>query len=167
MSEIVNRVAKSGIVTINLEAYLPKEEILSFDVKAYLFKGLLLKEKDYRAALKEIDWTSYAGKHVAIHCSADAIVPLWAYMLAGTYLSAHALSYSFATAYQLADQLIKQNLSELDTEALADKRVVIKGCGSVPIPASAYVEITRLLMPQVKTLMYGEPCSMVPLYKKR
>lgn len=166
MSEIINRVAKSGIVTINLEKYLPESEIVAFDVKQYLFKGLMLREKEYRAALKELDWEQYSGKHVAIGCSADAIVPIWAYMLAGRYLTDHAASYAFASVEQLQDSLVRENLSALDLEALEDKRVVIKGCGSIPIPASAYVEITRLLMPVVKTLMYGEPCSMVPLYKK-
>jgi len=163
---IVNRVAKSGIVTLNLEDFYPTQEIVTFDIKDFLFMGLILKEKDFRASLKTHDWAQYADKHVAIICSADAIVPVWAYMLIGIKLQDVAVSYMFANTNTLLSHLYEQALSKISLSDYADKRVVIKGCGAKPVPASAYVRITNLLQPVVKTLMYGEPCSMVPLYKK-
>ena len=164
---IVNKVAESGIVTLNLEEYYPKGEIVVFDLKEYLFMGLILKEKDFRAALQNLNWQQYAEKNVAITCTADAIIPIWAYMLVASYLQPFAKEVSFGDEKTLITNVLLKNLSALNAETLADKRVVIKGCGDLQIPDSAYVAITFKLRPYVKSIMYGEPCSTVPIYKKK
>ncbi len=163
---IINRVAKSGIITLNLEDYYPQGEFVTFDIKPYLFMEMILKEKDFRQAMKEHDWTIYEGKNVAIICSADAIVPVWAYMLISTKLAPYAHFSAFGTEEVLNCLLFQQALHQLDLDKFTDKRVVVKGCGQKPVPAYAYTEITRLLKPYVKSLMYGEPCSTVPIYKQ-
>lgn len=163
---IVNRVAESGIITLNLEDFYPSpDNCVVFDLKNFLFRELILKEKDFREALKQHDWTQYAQKHVAIICSTDAVIQLWAYMLVTGYLQAHAATIVAAPMQVLQDTLWLRNLSAIDTEQYRDKRVVIKGCGDKPVPPIAYAEISRLLRPVVKSLMYGEPCSTVPIYK--
>jgi hypothetical protein len=168
MSEvIVNKVAESGLITLNLEAYLPKGELVTFDLKDHLFMGLILKEKDFREALKATDWTLYAGKNVAITCTADAIIPLWAYMLVVTYLEPVAQEVLVGTEPDLYRHLLLKNIAAIDTASLADQRVVVKGCGDIPIEAYAYGEVTRVLRPVVKSIMYGEPCSTVPIYKNK
>lgn len=167
MDAIRNKVAESGIITLNLEDYFPKEEILLFDIKDYLFMEMILKEKDFREALKQHDWQQYAGKNVGIICSADAIVPLWAYMLITSYLQPVARFTAAGDAGEIRKRILLQNIGALDIEAWRDKRIVIKGCGDIDIDAYAYAEITRVLLPVVKNLMYGEPCSTVPVYKKR
>ncbi len=168
MSEaIVNRVAKSGIITLNLEHFYPENEIVVFDIKDYLYMELMLKERDFRTSLKELDWSQYQDKHVAITCTTDAIVPIWAYMLIGSYLEPLVASMVYGNEESLKTLLFTNALSQLNTENYRDKRVVIKGCGQKPVPISAYVEITRLLKPVVKSLMYGEPCSTVPIYKQK
>jgi hypothetical protein len=128
---------------------------------------LILREKDYRAALQTHDWAQYGNKHVAIICTVDAIVPVWAYMLAATYLQPVSLSVYFGTQAELTKQLITDRIKQIDVNEYADKRVVIKGCGDTPIPEFAYVAATVHLRGVVKSLMYGEPCSTVPIYKKR
>ena len=163
---IVNKVAESGLITLDLEEYYPKEETAIFDLKNYLFMELILKEKDYREALKNLDWSIYQNKNVAITCSADAVIPMWAYMLAATYLQPVAKEIIFGNEDFLHRTLFLKNLSKLNTTEFADKRVVIKGCGDKSISETAYVEITKLLTPVVKSIMYGEPCSTVPIYKK-
>ena len=168
MSEvIVNKVAESGIITLNLENYIPKEEMASFDLKDHLFMGMILKEKDFREALKNLDWTIYSGKDVNITCTADAIIPLWAYMLVTTYLQPLARFVYAGTKEEMYKHLFLQNISAIDPALFADQRVVIKGCGDVHLDNYTYTEITRLLRPVVKSLMYGEPCSTVPIYKKK
>ncbi|MFK7908235.1 MAG: DUF2480 family protein [Chitinophagales bacterium] len=164
---IVNRVAKSGLITFNLEHYYPEKEIVTFDIKSYLYMELMLKEKDFRTSLKELDWSAYQDKHVAITCTTDAIVPIWAYMVIASYLEPVAASMVFGDAETLKTILYNKALSAINPEDYRDKRVVIKGCGEKPVPISAYAEITRLLKPVVKSLMYGEPCSTVPIYKQR
>lgn len=164
---IVNKVAGSGLITLDLEEYLPAEEIVSFDLKDFLFMGLILKEKDFRAALAEHDWKQYDGKSTAVYCSADAIVPNWAYMLVATYLQPHALFIFPGSVESTQKARMLQNINSIDPEKFRDQRVVIKGCGDVAINADAYLQITVLLLPVVKTLMYGEPCSTVPVYKKK
>ena len=163
---IINRVAQSGILTLNLEDFFPKTEIALFDVKDYLFMNMILKEKDFRKALKELDWSIYQDKMVSIFCSADAIVPVWAYMLVATKLDGVAKNVVFGTKEVAESFLFQESLSQIEVEKYRDKRVVIKGCGDKCVPPFAYVEIARLLKPVVKTLMYGEPCSTVPLYKQ-
>ncbi len=167
MEEIVNRVAESSIITIDLEQFYPKGEIGVFDMKEHLFMGLILKEKDFRAALQNLDWEQYRDKNVAVTCSADAIIPVWAYMLVASYLQPVAKEIVFGDEATLVQTIISRNLSAIDPSEYADKRVVIKGCGEIKIPDAAYMEITAKLRPAAKSIMYGEPCSTVPIYKKR
>jgi hypothetical protein len=168
MSEVfINKVAESGIITINLEDYLPKEEIVVFDIKDYLFMGLILKEKEFRQSLKELDLSIYKDKIVAITCSADAIIPMWAYMLITTTLSQESQIVLMGSATEVKNKLLIRVIHHLNTEEFKDKRVVIKGCGENPIPEEAYLEITNLLLPVAKSIMYGEPCSTVPVYKNK
>lgn len=129
--------------------------------------GLILKEKDFREALKNTDWQAFAGKNVAITCSADAIIPFWAYMLVVTYLEPVAKNVYAGTAEEMQRHLFLKNISSLATDSFADQRIVVKGCGDSEIGPFAYAEITRLLRPVVKSIMYGEPCSTVPIYKKK
>ncbi|GAA4848070.1 DUF2480 family protein [Algivirga pacifica] len=166
MEEIINRVAQSPIITLNLEDYYHQGERIILDIKDQLFQGLILREKDFRAFVKEHDWTQYEGKNVALTCSADAIVPIWAYMLLASKLEVHAHMVAFGSLEELEISLYKEALSKIDVEQFRDRPVVIKGCGNLPVPTYAYVEITRLLKPVVKSLMYGEPCSTVPVYKR-
>ena len=168
MSDVfVNKVAESGLISFDLEAYYPKGAIKVFDLKEYLFMGLILKEKDFRAALLTTDWEQYKDAHVAITCSADAIIPMWAYMLVASYLQPVAKDVVFGDENKLISTLLSKNLEAVNGEEYTDKRVVVKGCGDVTIPETAYVEITNKLRPFAKSIMYGEPCSTVPIYKKR
>jgi Protein of unknown function (DUF2480) len=165
MEVIVNKVAESGIITLDLAPYLPGE-IAVFDLKPFLFREMILREKDYRASLITHDWKQYEGKPVAIMCSVEAIVPVWAFMLAASYLEPVATSVYFGTAEEMTKALISKKINEIDVTEYTDKRVVIKGCGDTPIPDAAYVAVTHHLRPVVKSLMYGEPCSTVPIYKR-
>jgi hypothetical protein len=168
METFVNKVAESGILTIDLVDYLPKEEdIVVFDLKPFLFSEMIVKEKDFRASLLAYDWTQHENRHVAITCSADAIIPMWAHMLVSSYLQPVALSVYFGTEQELRKHLTISRLCAIDPKEYQDKRVVIKGCGDTSIPETAYVTITGLLRPYVKSLMYGEPCSTVPIYKRK
>lgn len=167
METIVNKVAESGIITLDLAKYIPQEDIVkSFDLKPFLFMEMILKEKDYRAALQAFDWQQYKDKRVAVHCSADAIIPVWAYMLATSYLQPVAASVYFGTEEELKKDILLKNIAAIDLAEYTDKRMVIKGCGDVAIPEAAYVAITARLLPMAKSIMYGEPCSTVPIYKK-
>ncbi|MDI3320134.1 DUF2480 family protein [Pinibacter soli] len=167
MSEvIVNKVAESGIVEIDLEKYYPKEQIIVFDLKDYLFMGLILKEKDFREALKNLDWSVYQDKYVAVTCSADAIIPMWAYMLIASNLQPVAKDFFIGSEESAHKTVFLKNIEGIDINGFADKRIVVKGCGDLPIGDFAYLEITKLLRPVAKTIMYGEPCSTVPVYKK-
>ena len=164
---IVNKVAESSLFSLDLEKFYPGNEVVVFDLKDYLFRGLILREKDFRAALLTIDWESYRGKTVALTCSADAIIPMWAYMLVGTYLQPVAEEMLFGTKEQVVDTLFIRNVSRLNGADFIDKRVVVKGCGDIKIPEGVYLEITAKLRPVVKSIMFGEPCSTVPIFKKR
>jgi len=164
--EIINRVASSPIVSIDLEEYYHAGERVVYDIADNLFQGMILKEKDFREFIKAHDWSQYANKNVALVCAADAIVPTWAYMLLATKLEGVANLVIMGSLETLEYALFKEALSGIDLDALENRPVVVKGCGELPIPESAYVEITLLLKPRVKSLMYGEPCSTVPLYKK-
>lgn len=165
--EIVNKIAQSGLVTIDLEELYPKEELVLFDIKDWLWQGLVLKEKDFREKIAAEDWQKYKDKNVAITCSADAIVPTWAYMLLTTSLEPFTSKIVFGNINTLQEVLFKEALSKVDVESYRDVRVVIKGCANLPVPVSAYVELTRLLRPVAKSIMFGEACSTVPLYKKK
>jgi len=168
MSDVlVNKVANSGLITLDLEAFLPKEEIKLFDLKDFLFMGLILKEKDYREALKNKVWDEYQDRYVAITCTTDAIIPVWAYMLAVTYLEPIAKDVFLGTAQDMHKYLLVKNIEAADTTAYNEQRIVVKGCGETPIDAIAYATITKVLRPVAKSIMYGEPCSTVPVYKKK
>ena len=168
MDMIVNKVAQSGIVTLDPAGFLPKDdETATFDLKPFLFKEMILKEKDYRGSLQEHDWKQYEGKSVAITCTADAIIPMWAYMLAATYLQQAGAKTFFGSEEQLKANIMLQKIEKVNAEEYTEKRVVLKGCGEKPIPEAAYVALTERLLPVVKSLMYGEPCSTVPIYKKK
>jgi len=164
---IKNKVAESGIVTVDLEDFYPKGEIAVFDIKDYLFMGLILKEKDFRLALQNLDIEAYRDKYVAVTCTADAIIPMWAYMLIAGTLQPVAKDIVFGNEQTLINTMFIKNLCRMNGEEYTDKRVVVKGCGDVQIPETAYLEITNILRPFAKTIMYGEPCSTVPIYKKR
>jgi Protein of unknown function (DUF2480) len=167
MSEtMINKVAESGIITLDLEAYYPQGETILFDMKDYLFMGLILKEKDFRAAIKNLNFTDYQNKNVAVTCTADAIIPVWAYMLVASILQPVAKEIIFGDEAFLHKTLFLKNLAAIPVNNFEDKRVVIKGCGELPITELAYVEVTKLLRPVAKSIMYGEPCSTVPIYKK-
>ncbi len=164
---ITNKVAQSGLISFDLSEYYHAGERVLYDIKENLFMGLILKEKDFREFIKEHDFTQYEGKNVAITCTADAIVPTWAYMLLATRIEPYANLLVFGDLNDLEDALFRDALAKIDLSKYQDERVVIKGCGDIPVPVSAYVEITRKLRPVVKSIMYGEPCSTVPLYKKK
>lgn len=163
---IVNRVAQSALVTFNLEDYYPRGERVVYDIKGNLFQEMILRERDFRAFVKEHDWSQYQDRYVALTCSVEAIVPTWAYMLLITKLEPYARRVIFGTPETLEAVLFQEALQQVDLTQFQDAKVVIKGCGDLPVPTYAYTEITRLLRPVVASLMYGEPCSTVPLYKK-
>ena len=164
---ITNRVLSSQLLTFNLEdLYVPGERFL-YDIKNNLFQDIILKEKDFRKFLKEHDWTQYTGKHVALTCTEDAIVPTWAYMLLAIHLQPFAKNIVFGNLQNLEQQLFQQEFAKLNLEEFRNAKVVIKGCSKVPVPEYAYVEVTRLLLPVAQSLMFGEPCSTVPLMKRK
>lgn len=166
-NEMINRVSESALITLNLEDYYPKEEVVVFDLKDYLFMGLILKEKDFREALKNVDLTTFTGKLVAVTCSADAVIPMWAYMLVASVLQPVATEVVFGKEDEIKKQLLLNNIASLPVNEFADKRIVIKGCGDLPIGEAAYLQATKLLRPVAKSIMYGEPCSTVPIFKKK
>ncbi|WP_109831372.1 DUF2480 family protein [Reichenbachiella versicolor] len=164
--EIKNKVAESSLITFDLERYYNHSKRVQIDIKDNLYQGFVLREKDFREFVKTTDWTQYQGQNVAIYCSEDAIVPTWAYMLLSSALTPYANKVVFGDLSHLENALFQDALMKIDLEEFKDGRVIIKGCGNYPVPEFAYVEITRLLQPVVKSLMYGEACSAVPLYKK-
>lgn len=163
---IINRVASSSLVTLDLEQYFHRGQRVEWDMKERLFQGLILKEKDFRTFVKEHDWSQYRDQNVAIVCSADAIVPTWAYMLVAAALKPHAHHFIFGDLAALEQSLFQSALNKIPLEEYQDAKVIVKGCGNYPVPEYAYVEITRLLTGVVSSLMYGEPCSTVPVYKR-
>jgi len=164
--EIINRVANRPIITFDLGEYYHQGERVVYDLKPHLFQEMILREKDFREALKNTDWSVYQDKNIAIICSADAIVPTWAYMLLALQLEPFANMVVFGELETLEYALYKEALSKIDIEDFKDRPVVVKGCGDLPVPTSAYVEIARMLRPVAKTIMFGEPCSTVPLFKQ-
>jgi len=165
--KIVNKVAESGLVTVDLADFMPKGERVVYDIKANLFQGLILREKEFREFLKTNDWTRYQDKLVAITCTADAIVPTWAYMLLANRLEPYAREIVFGDLATLETVLFERALAQLDPETFRDQRVVVKGCGDVAIPESAFVKFTVMLSKVAKSIMYGEPCSTVPVFKRK
>lgn len=165
--EIINKVSQSGLVTIDLEdLYVPGERML-FDMKDWLFEELILKEINFREKLKEHDWTKYEGRFIAFTCSVDAVVPTWAFMLVVTHLKPVAKKISFGNLQKLEEEIFDEAISKLNIAEFLDKKVVIKGCSKIEVPVSAYVNLTAMLRPVVKSIMYGEPCSTVPVFKKK
>jgi hypothetical protein len=164
---IINRVTNSGLVSLDLEDFYHSGERVVYDLKENLFMGLILKEKDFREFLKKHDWSIYHGKNVAITCTEDAIVPTWAYMLVALHLEPFANMLVFGTIEDLERKIYEEAISKINFADYEGKRVVVKGCSKVAVPVSAYVEISRRLKPIVQSLMFGEPCSTVPLYKKQ
>ncbi len=165
--EIKNRVADSGLTEINLEDFYPKGERVLIDVKENLFQELILKEKDFREFVKSENWSKYKDKFIAITCSVDAIIPTWAYMLIAAALQPFAKRFVFGDLKTLETFLFNEALAKINPEDYRDKKTVIKGCGNLPVPESAYVELTRILTPVAKSIMYGEPCSTVPVMKRK
>jgi hypothetical protein len=163
---LVNKVAESGLITINLENYFPQHSFAVFDLKDYLFHGLILKEKEFRDALKSLDWTRYEQKLVLITCSTDAIIPLWAYMLIESYLHGIAADTYQGSEEEYLRMYYRNVLSQIDFAKYIDQRIVIKGCSNKPVPAYAYGYITQLLKPYAQSIMFGEPCSTVPIFKR-
>lgn len=163
---LVNRIAQSGLITLKLDEHFPQAEMVTFDLKDYLFKELILKEKDFRADLKEHDWTQYQDKVVLIHCSTDAIIPVWAYML----VAAHAAPYAAEVFQGSRDEYLlahyRSVIEAIDPAEYEDARLVIKGCSDHDVPLAAYVMMTDKLRPVARSIMFGEPCSTVPIYKK-
>ena len=164
---LVNRVASSGLITLKPEEWAPSSKPLSFDLKDYLFMGLILKEQDFREAVKVHDWTKYQDKVLAVFCSADAIIPSWAYMLVATHANPFVKSLFFGTPDQWINQQLMQYIETLDITTYADQRVIIKGCtDELAIGPEIYIALTNRLVPVVKSLMFGEPCSTVPVFKR-
>ena len=164
--EIVNRVASSTLVSIDLEGFYTQGERVLIDIKDLLFEGIILKEKDFRDFIKNHDWSQYTGKLVAITCTVDAVIPTWAYMLLTIALQPFAVKIFFGSLADLESYLFQDVLAGVNWEQYRGAKVVIKGCSKLEVPTSAYVAVSRYLQPLVASMMYGEPCSTVPLYKK-
>jgi Protein of unknown function (DUF2480) len=165
--EIVNKVALSPLSTLDLETYYPKGEVVLFDLKPHLFMEMIVKEKEFRTTLQDIDWSQYKDKIVAVDCTADAIIPVWAYMLVASYLQPFAKDIILGDESNAIKETLLKRIHAIDINDYLDKRVVVKGCGELPIGEYAYMEITKRLRPVAKSIMYGEPCSTVPIYKKK
>ena len=166
MEPIVNRVAESDIVVYNLEELWDGRDVVELDLEPFLVEGLVLREVPFREAVKTHDWQLYTGKHVAVFCSTDAIVPTWAYMLVASKLSGIAASVAFGRMADLMRDHFTRALEDEDWGRFADKPVVIKGCASRVVPPNAYLLATQKLQTVAGKLMYGEPCSSVPLWRK-
>ncbi len=166
MEEIRNKVAESGLITLSLEDYYPSGTRQELDIAPWLYEGMILREKEFRNYLKEHNWQQYEGAYVAVFCSADAIVPQWAYMLLGAYLQQYAARVVYGSLEVLETVLMEEQLSGLALDEFKDKRVILKGCGSLPIPPQAYLKFSMKLQKVVKSLMFGEACSTVPIYKR-
>jgi|TARA_B110000003_G_scaffold264902_1_gene290171 hypothetical protein len=165
--EIVNRVANSGLINIDLSDYAPKQNIAVLEVKDFLFQGIILKEKEFRTSLKKFDFSIFQGKTVAVHCSADAIVPMWAFMLVTSYLKGVANEIHFGKKEEVFQQIFTANIDAIDNTEFQNKKVIVKGCGQIPLSASLYMAITKKLQNTVSSLMFGEACSAVPVFKNK
>jgi len=164
--KIINRVASSDLITIDLADYAPDLQILEIDLKQFLFEGFILKEKEFRKTLKEFNFSVYTNKVVALFCSSDAIVPMWAYMLTTSYLNKVGHEIHFGTKEEVFQKIFAENIDGIDTSEFEKKKVIVKGCGHIPLTESLYISITKKLQNTVSSLMFGEACSAVPVYKK-
>ena len=165
--EIKNKVKESGIIQLDLAYFKPKNELVGIDLSERLYQGLILKEKDFRLWLKENNWQQYEGKAVFIYCSAEAIIPTWAYMLVVSMLMPYTEQILAGTRIDLEKKMIQDNIVAMDLSTMTDQRVIIKGCSDIASPEFAMSELVRMLQPVVKSIMYGEPCSTVPIFKKK
>ena len=165
--KIVNRVANSDLITIDLADYAPNLQILEFNLKQFLFEGFILKEKEFRKTLKEFDFTIYTNKVVALICSGDAIFPMWAYMLATSYLNKVGHEIHFGTKNEVFQKLFLQNIERINPDKFENKKVIVKGCSHIPLTEALYIAITKKLQNTVSSLMFGEACSAVPVFKKK
>lgn len=165
--EIINRVANSNLILLDLEDYYPSGPRTVIDLKVWLFQGLILKEKEFRTELQNFDWSQFHGHHIALHCGNDAIIPAWAFMLVQTYLSGIAKTTVIGSLDQLESTLYKSVIEQLDLSFCKDRSVIVKGCSNKPVPQNAYLYLIEKLQPIVKSIMYGEACSSVPLFKKK
>lgn len=168
MNDIINKVTASGIQTLDPAVFLPaKEDLMVFDLKPFLFRELILKEKDFREALKNHDWTPYGDRTVTICCTADAIIPMWAYMLVTSYLKPVAADVLYGDREDGIRQMTRTAIEKMDVAPYQDQRIVLKGCGDQPVSEDAYIALMKKLQPVVKSVMFGEPCSTVPVYKQK
>ena len=165
--EIINRVANSKLVVVDLEDYYPKGPRTVFDIKDWLFHELVLREKDFRDYVNQHDWTQYQDHYVALTCTADAIIPAWAFMLLTMHLEPFAKKIVIGNLEQLETSIYQEIIQNLETEGYVDQMLIIKGCAHKPVPANAYVMLSQKLKPLAKSIMYGEACSSVPLYKRK
>jgi hypothetical protein len=167
LNEIVNKVAASGLISLDIQDLLPKEERVVLDIAPVLWQGLVLKEKDFRAFIAEHNWSAYQNKNLSFYCSVDAIIPTWAWMLLTTAAQPFAKRICFGNEAQHINQLLSEAIRNMNVNAYEGARVVVKGCSELPVNESIYVLLTERLLPHVKSLMFGEPCSTVPLFKKK
>lgn len=165
-NEIINKVANSGLINLDLEDYYVKGPRKLIDIKDQLFMGMILKEKDFREWIKTNNWSQYQDAFVAVHCSEDAIIPVWAYMLVAAALEPFAKRVVFGDLEALETELYKEVIDGLEVNEYTDQRLIIKGCGNLPVPRAAFLMLTRKLQPIAKSIMYGEACSTVPIYKR-
>ena len=167
MSEIVNRVAQSKLVTLDLEEYYPQGSRLQIDIKDWLFESLILKEKEFRNQIASHNWEQYKDAYIALNCSSDAIIPGWAFMLISTKLQPYAKKVVLGSLEDLETTVFQSIIENLEVSDFKDKPVIIKVCSNKPIPPNAYLWATIKLQPVAKSIMYGEACSSVPLFKRK
>lgn len=167
MDEIINKVEKSGLITLDLEDFYPKEPRMLFDLKDYLYEGLVLREKEFRENLSKMDWKMYENAYVAVTCTSDAIVPSWSYLLIANYLTGVAKLISFGNLEDLERDIFTEIIDKMDVDSYKDKKIIIKGCSRKPVPQNAYLQLIQKLKPIASSLMFGEACSTVPIFKKK
>ena len=167
MDEIINKVEKSGLISLDLEDFYPKEPRMLFDLKDYLYEGLVLREKEFRENLSKLDWKMYENAYVAVTCTSDAIVPSWSYLLIANYLTGVAKLISFGTLEDLERDIFTEIIDKMDVDNYNDKKIIIKGCSRKPVPQNAYLQLIQKLKPIASSLMFGEACSTVPIFKKK
>lgn len=165
--EIINRVANSKLITLDLEDYYPAGKRVILDISDWLFQGFILKEIDFRESVKNQDWTQYQDNYVAVICSSDAIIPSWAYLLISASLTPYANKFVIGDLELLENFIFQDIIANIPLDKFKNAPVIIKGCSEKNIPNSAYAHMTQRLVPVVKSLMFGEACSSVPLYKKK
>ena len=165
MSEIVNKVAKSGLITLDMKTFKGSQNRIIIDIKNWLYEGMVLKEKKFREHLNDEDWEQYKDAFVALHCSTDTIIPVWAYMLLTKYLNPYASIIIYGNEKELEKKIFQLNIKNFDAKPLENKRVLLKGCTDTYIPEDSYVQLSNKLMGNVKSLMFGEACSNVPIFK--